>query len=52
MGKLKGYRTYILGGMAIAGAAASYLVGDMTLTEALQAAFQGAIAITIRNAIQ
>lgn len=52
MGILKGYRTYILGGMAIAGAATGYLVGDLSLVEALQAAFQGAVAVTIRSAIR
>jgi len=51
MGKLKGHRTYILGGMAIVSAAVGYLVGDLTLTDALQTAFQGAIAVTLRNAI-
>lgn len=51
MGSLKGYRTYILGGLAVAGAFAGYLVGDLTLIDALNTAFQGAVAVTIRSAI-
>lgn len=51
MGKLKGYRTYILGGLAVVGGVASFLVGDATLMEAADTVFQGLVAMTIRNAI-
>ena len=51
MGKFKGYRTYILGTLAVVGGVASYLVGDASLTEAADAVFQGLVAMTIRNAI-
>lgn len=35
-GFLKGYRTYILAGVAAVTVAAQFLVGDLNLTEALQ----------------
>ena len=41
-GFAKGYRTYILAGLAVAGTIAQYAVGDIGLTEALT---QGAAAL-------
>ena len=49
MGKLKGKKTYILGGLGLLGAVASYLVGDATAAEAGQAALTSILAITLRN---
>lgn len=49
MGKLKGKKTYILGGLGLLGAIASYLVGDATAAEAGQAALTSILAITLRN---
>jgi hypothetical protein len=52
-GKLKGKRTYILGGLAIATAIASYLVGDADLAKALNDVWQVLVAgglITLRAA--
>lgn len=52
MGKLKGYRTYILGATAVIGGAAGYLVGDMSAMEAIQTTWAGLLAITMRDAIK
>lgn len=43
-GFAKGYRTYILVGLAVVGVIAQYAVGDLTLTEALS---QSAAALGI-----
>jgi hypothetical protein len=48
---LKGYKTYIIGGMAILGALAAFLVGDMPPAEAIQIAVTAALSMTVRNAI-
>lgn len=48
---LKGKRTYILAGVAIIGAIASYLVGDIALADAIQLALTAAIGATVRAAI-
>ena len=47
----KGYKTYILGGLAILGSAAGYLVGDMSLPDAIQAGITAAMGMTIRHGI-
>jgi hypothetical protein len=49
MGKLKGKKTYIIGGLSLIGAVASYLVGDATAAEAGQAALTAVLAMTLRN---
>lgn len=49
---LKGYKTYIVAALAVLSAAASYLVGDMSLQDALQLAFTGLIGATLRNGIK
>ena len=48
---LKGYRTYILSGAGVCLAAVNYLVGDITLTEALQTALLAASGATLRAGI-
>lgn len=51
MGKLKGYKTYIVAGLTIVGAIAGYLIGDTSLTDALQVIVPAVLGITIRNGI-
>ena len=48
---LKGYKTYILAGVTVVGAAASYLVGDISLAQAIQLAVTAGIGATIRSGI-
>jgi hypothetical protein len=48
---LKGYKTYILAGVTIIGAVASYLVGDITLQAAVQLAVTAALGATLRDGI-
>lgn len=48
---LKGYKTYVLGGVAILGAAASYLVGDASLNEAINLAVTAAMAMFVRSGV-
>ncbi len=49
MGKLKGKKTYIVGGLGVLGAIASYLVGDATAPQAAQAALTSVLAMTLRH---
>lgn len=51
MGKLKGKKTYIVGGLGILGAVASYAVGDATAPQAAQAILTAVLGMTVRNAI-
>lgn len=48
---LKGYKTYILATVTVIGAAASYLVGDITLVEALNLAIPAVTGAFVRNGI-
>lgn len=48
---LKGYKTYILAGVTVIGATASYLVGDLTLVEALNLAIPAVTGAFVRNGI-
>lgn len=48
---LKGYKTYIVGGLALLGAIGGYLVGDLTIAESGQAALTAILGMTIRNGI-
>ena len=48
---LKGYRTYIMAGLAVLSAAASYLVGDVDLITALNAGFTAAALGFLRAGI-
>jgi hypothetical protein len=47
----KGKKTYILGGVSILGAIASYLVGDITVIDAAQVVVPAVLGMTVRNAI-
>lgn len=47
----KGKKTYILGGVSIIGAVASYLVGDITVIDAAQVVVPAVLGMTVRNAI-
>lgn len=51
MGKLKGKKTYVVAGLGILGAVASFLVGDATAPQAAQAILTAVLGMTIRNAI-
>jgi hypothetical protein len=48
---LKGYRTYIMAGLGVLSAAASYLVGDVDLITALNAGFTAAALGFLRAGI-
>lgn len=48
---LSGYKTYILAGVTVIGAAASYLVGDITLVEALNLAIPALSGAFVRNGL-
>ena len=48
---LKGYKTYIVAAVAVIGAIASYLVGDLAMADAAQLALTAVLGATVRNAI-
>lgn len=48
---LKGYKTYVLAGVAVVGAAAGYLVGDLTAFQAAQTIGGALLAAALRNGI-
>jgi hypothetical protein len=48
---LKGYKTYISGGLTVLGAVAAYLVGDINLIDAVQLVVPAVLGMTVRNAI-
>lgn len=48
---LKGYKTYIAGGLSVLGAVAAYLVGDISLFDAAQLIVPAVLGMTLRNAI-
>lgn len=48
---LKGHRTYIMAGLGVLTAAASYLVGDVDLLTALNAGFTAAAVAFLRKAV-
>jgi hypothetical protein len=48
---LKGYKTYILTGVAAITVIAQYLVGDLGLTEAVNALLATGIVAALRDAI-
>lgn len=50
-GKLKGKKTYVVGVVAIIGAIASCLTGDLALASAAQAILTAILGMTIRNGI-
>lgn len=48
---LKGYKTYITAAVAVVGAVAAYLVGDVALADAAQLVLTAILGATIRNGI-
>lgn len=48
---LKGYKTYVVAGVAVITAASQYLTGDITLSAALQLGFGAVLTATFRSAI-
>jgi hypothetical protein len=48
---LKGYRTYIMAGLGILSAVASYLVGDVDAMTAANAAFTAAAVAFLRSSV-
>jgi hypothetical protein len=48
---LKGYKTYIVGTLAVLGAIGGWLDGDMTFLAALNLAVPSLLAMTVRNGI-
>ncbi len=50
-GKAKGKKTYAAAVAAVAAALVAYLAGDATVLEALQLAFTGLLAGTLRSGI-
>lgn len=48
---LSGYRTYILAGIGVIAAVANYLVGDASVSEAVNQAATAAALIFLRKAI-
>lgn len=48
---LKGYRTYILGAVTILGSLAAYLVGDTSLSEAVNLIVTAGMGMFIRSGI-
>ena len=48
---LKGYRTYVMAGLGVVTAAASYLTGDVDLLTALNAAFTAAAVAFLRSSV-
>jgi hypothetical protein len=51
-GKFKGYKTYIVAGLAIVGAVAGYLDGDLGKVAAGQAILTAVLGVTIRHGIK
>jgi hypothetical protein len=48
---LKGYKTYIVGVLALLGALGGYLDGDLTAANAIQSAVAAVMAMTIRAGV-
>ena len=48
---LQGYKTYILAGVTVIGAVAGYLVGDLSLIDALNLAIPALTGAFVRNGI-
>lgn len=49
---LSGYKTYITAGVAVITAAATYLTGEASLTEALQLGFGAILAAFVRSGVK
>lgn len=50
-GVLKGRKTYVAGTLSIVGFAAGYLLGDVSLVDAVQGVVTATLAMTVRNGI-
>ena len=48
---LSGYKTYIVAGVAIISAIASYLVGDVSITDASQLVLTAILGATLRGGV-
>ncbi len=48
---LNGYKTYIVGALAVLGAAGGWLDGDLTLVAALNLALPALLAMTVRHGV-
>lgn len=48
---LSGYKTYVTAALAIVGAVAAYLVGDMSLADAVQIVVPALIGAFVRNGV-
>lgn len=48
---LKGYKTYIMAGVAVIGAVAAYLVGDLSIADTAQTVLTAILGATIRHGI-
>lgn len=48
---LKGYKTYIMAGMGALSAVVAYLVGDLSLTDAIQGVIASGAIAALRDAI-
>jgi hypothetical protein len=49
---LKGYKTYITAGVAVIGAIAAYLVGDVSLADTAQIVLTAVLGATIRQGVK
>lgn len=48
---LSGYRTYVLAAMAVLGSLVAWGLGEMTLSQAIEAAWAGGVAASLRAGI-
>jgi hypothetical protein len=48
---LSGYKTYITAGLAVVGAVAAYLTGDMAIADAIQIVVTAVMGAFIRNGV-
>jgi VIT1/CCC1 family predicted Fe2+/Mn2+ transporter len=51
MGKLAGYKTYVVAGLAILGAAAAYFMGEADMRTTIEAVVAAVLAMTIRHGV-
>ena len=52
MGKLNGYRTYVLAVVAVVTGVAGYLLGDMSAMEAMNYVWAGGVAAALRAGVE
>lgn len=48
---LAGYKTYVVAALAILGAIAGYLTGDLSLADAAQTVLTAVLAATVRHGV-